>query len=163
MNVVNDLSKVQFPIFAIHTDNVELIDGILWIEDEVLDDRNMPGATLGIRRLQTPMKSLYSLRLMLSDQVSVFKRIGKFYIDYLGRPFIYEKRRNVQLKYHRIRKQEKKEVATVLWVNNIPFPFTLTRPLQPEQKWAGILYDRGLPWLLYETTTTKKRDSWRKV
>jgi hypothetical protein len=100
---------------------------------------------------------------MLSDQVSVFKRIGKFYIDYLGRPFIYEKRRNVQLKYHRIRKQEKKEVATVLWVNNIPFPFTLTRPLQPEQKWAGILYDRGLPWLLYETTTTKKRDSWRKV
>ena len=40
---------LEFPLFVVHTDNVELIDDILWVEDQVLDDRNMKGDTIGIR------------------------------------------------------------------------------------------------------------------
>ena len=39
--------KYKFPVYVVHTDNVELIDGILWVEDQVLDDKNMSGATIG--------------------------------------------------------------------------------------------------------------------
>ena len=53
-----DYSKINFPVFSVHTDNVEFIDGILWIDNQVLDDKNMSGDTLGKRRLQSPMKSL---------------------------------------------------------------------------------------------------------
>ena len=50
-----DYDSINFPVFVVHTDNVELIDGILWIDNQVLDDRNMKGKTLGQRRLQSPM------------------------------------------------------------------------------------------------------------
>jgi len=63
------LFEINFPVYVVHTDNIELIDGILWIDDQVLDDRNMPGDTLGKRRLQTPMKSLYPLKYMIEDEV----------------------------------------------------------------------------------------------
>ena len=43
-------NDINFPVFVVHTDNVELIDGILWIDNQVLDDRNMKGDTLGKRR-----------------------------------------------------------------------------------------------------------------
>ena len=37
--------KLKFPLFVVHTDNVELVDGLLWVEGEVLDDTNMKGNT----------------------------------------------------------------------------------------------------------------------
>ena len=73
--------RYKFPVYVVHTDNVELIDGILWVEDQVLDDKNMSGETLGKRRLQTPMKSLYPLRYMITDTVELIKHRGNFYID----------------------------------------------------------------------------------
>ena len=38
-----EADRIQFPVFVIHTDNVEEIDGITWIDDQVLDDKNMSG------------------------------------------------------------------------------------------------------------------------
>ena len=49
---------ITFPVFTIHTDDVVLSDGLLWIENKVLDDTNMKGETLGMRRLQSPMNSI---------------------------------------------------------------------------------------------------------
>ena len=57
--------NIDFPVFVLHTDNIELIDGILWIDNQVLDDKNMLGTTLGMRRLQSPMKSLYPLKYII--------------------------------------------------------------------------------------------------
>ena len=58
--LVVDKDKLVFPCFVIHSDNVELIDGILWLDDQVLDDKNMSGHTLGIRRIQSPICLLYT-------------------------------------------------------------------------------------------------------
>ena len=55
------MHKIQYPIYII-SEEPEEIDGLLLIGDQVLDDKNMPGKTLGMRRLQTPMKSKYPLR-----------------------------------------------------------------------------------------------------
>ena len=76
-----DYDSINFPVFVVHTDNIELIDGILWIDNQVLDDRNMKGETLGIRRLQSPMKSLYPLKYMIQDEAEMIKHQGRQYKD----------------------------------------------------------------------------------
>tara|TARA_E500000318_G_scaffold104080_1_gene109740 strand:- start:424 stop:903 length:480 start_codon:yes stop_codon:yes gene_type:complete len=155
--------KIQFPIFPVHTDEITLVDGILWIENQVLDDKNMKGKTLGIRRLQSPMKSIYPVKYMIKDIRSYLDHQGKFYIDNTGYFFRKDKTKKATLKYHKILRVDLKTIASVLWVKDCPFPFTLDRPLRDDQTWAGILYRDSIPWLLYDTSTEKKKNSWRKI
>ena len=35
---VNTWEDLIFPVYVIHSENVELIDGILWLDNQVLDD-----------------------------------------------------------------------------------------------------------------------------
>ena len=155
--------KIKFPIYPVHTDDVIGVDGILWIENQVLDDRNMKGKTLGLRRLQSPMKSIYPIKYMIKDIPAYLQHQGKFYIDNVGYFFIKEKTTKVDLKYHKIIRVDQKDIASVLWIKDCPFPFTLNRPLLKDQSWAGILYRQGIPWLLYDTSVEKKKNSWRKI
>ena len=155
--------KLKFPIYSIHTDEITLADGILWIENQVLDDRNMKGETLGVRRLQSPMTSLYPIKYMIQDIPSYLKHQGKYYIDNAGQFFKKEKKTKVPLKYHKIKTVEQKDIVSVLWIKDCPFPFTLHRPLLKDQSWAGILYRQGIPWLLYNTSAERKKDTWRKI
>lgn len=155
--------KYKFPVYVVHTDNVELIDGILWVEDQVLDDKNMSGETLGKRRLQTPMKSLYPLRYMITDTVELIKHRGNFYIDSTGMFFRYHKQKSLPLKYHKIRKTEKRRGRTVVWLKGINNAYDFARPPSPQETWAGVLYRSGIPWLVYEVCEERKKDTWRKV
>ena len=49
-----DIEQITFPVFNLPNGNWQLLDGLLFLDDLILDDKNMKGATLGIRRLQTP-------------------------------------------------------------------------------------------------------------
>jgi hypothetical protein len=53
------VNKIKFPVYVIPSGNWEKTDGLLFLEGELVDDKNMPGATLGIRRMQTPHKFAY--------------------------------------------------------------------------------------------------------
>ena len=55
--------RLKLPIYPIHTDEILSVDGLLWIEDQVLDDRNMKGDTLGLRRLQSPIQEYVSYKV----------------------------------------------------------------------------------------------------
>ena len=155
--------RLKFPIYPIHTDEILLVDGLLWIENQVLDDRNMKGETLGLRRLQSPMKSIYPIKYMIQVIPSYLQHQGKFYIDNTGYFFRKNKNTKVDLKYHKIMRVDQKDIASVLWIKDCPFPFTLDRPLRKDQSWAGILYRGGIPWLLYDTSAKKKKNTWRKI
>ena len=156
------MQQFNFPIFVIHTDNVEEIDGILWIEDQVLDDKNMSGETLGIRRLQSPMKSIYPLRYMIEDEIGLMKHRGKTFIDNTGEVIYYEKQETVALTYYKIKKVEKKGVAALIWLKDIPYPFAAKRPPKDGYSWVGMIHKSGLPWKIWEFSETKKKDTWRK-
>ena len=155
--------KIIFPVFVLHTDNIELIDGILFIDNQILDDTNMSGDTLGKRRLQTPMKGLYNLKYMVEDISELIQHQGKYYIDNVGFFFEKVKRTKVNLKYHKILRVEKKNIVSMLWIKNCPFPFPLKRPLPENASWAGVLYRQGVPWLLYDLAEEQKKDTWRKI
>jgi len=157
------LSDIKFPIYVVHTDEVLHKDGILWCEGQVIDDKNVEGGTIGQRRLQTPMKNLYDLKYKLDEFGDMIKHRGRFYVDSNGKFFVYEKSKTAKLIYHRIIRKEKKDLATLLWVNKVPFPFELPRPPANTHFYAGVLYIDSQPSFLYETCETMKKITWRKV
>jgi len=158
-----EIKKIKFPVFILPNSNWETIDGLLLIDNQVVDDKNMPGASLGIRRLQTHFTELVSLRYSVDSLIGVLKQTTKYFIDSNGTPFIYQKTMNSSLKYYKIRKVELKGTASVLWLKGINSPFTVPRPPARETTWAGVLHIGGLPWLLYEYSEEKLKDTRRKV
>ena len=48
-----------YPVYVLNSDNIWEQDGIVFIEDQVLDDLNQTGDTIGQRRLKTPLKNLF--------------------------------------------------------------------------------------------------------
>ena len=123
----------------------------------------MPGDTLGVRRVQTPFTELLPLRRSQISHVGLLKQTKKNFIDSKGVPFTYEKTKFCNLKYYKIRKVELKEVASLLWVHSIRPPFTIPRPPEDGREWAGILHMGNTPWLLYEYSKVKLKDTKRKV
>ena len=55
------LEQIKWPVYVLHSDEIEERDGLLFCDTQIVDDKNMKGETLGIRRLQTPHKNLYHL------------------------------------------------------------------------------------------------------
>ena len=66
-------------------------------------------------------------------------------------------------RYHLIGKLEHKDVATLMWIQGIPFPFELPRPPALNMRYAGILYINNKPSFVYELCAEFKKDSWRKI
>ena len=84
-------------------------------------------------------------------------------IDNEGIPFLYEKTHSSSLKYYKIRKVERKNSASVVWLKGINFPFKIPRPPNADTSWAGVLHLSGIPWILYEYSEFQKSDTRRKV
>jgi len=158
-----DVLRVTFPVFKLPSDNLEFTDGLLTLGGKIVDDKNMEGKTLGARRLQTYMKPLHPLRLAVLDLTGIIKQRERYFIDSKGIPFIYEKTRSCKLSYYRIKKVERKETASLLWLHGVRAPIKIPRPPFTEYRWAGILHLNKFPWLLYEFSEVKLKDSNRKV
>ena len=157
------LDRVEFPVFILPSSNWDLTDGLLYLDGELVDDRNMSGKTLGQRRLQTPHKGLLPLKKSVNSLVGILKQYPHSFIDSKGVPFIYQKTVMLQLKYRKIRKIERKTTASLIWIKDCNWPFTIPRPPAPEMLWAGVLFMKGLPWIIYEYSETDKKSTRRKV
>jgi hypothetical protein len=157
------INNITFPVYILDSSNWHEEDGLLFVENRLLDDKNMSGDTLGRRRLQTPFRDLYPLKFSLGGLLGIIKQKKKTFVDSKGEPFIYEKTENFSLKYYKIRKIEQKERASVLWVKGLNLPFKIPRPPMNDLQWAGILHRRGIPWMLYEYSEMKLKDTIRKV
>ena len=158
-----NLPKLTFPCFLLDSGNWDMADGLLFIDGELLDDKNQSGKTLGARRVQTPHKNLHILKRMVSNRTGLVKQRTKYFIDNAGHPFIYEKTLMLPLKYLKINKVVKKDTAALIWVKGHNFPFTVPRPTETGYTWAGLLHVKGLPWMLYEYSEKKLKDTRRKV
>lgn len=157
------LDEVRFPVYVVHSEEAIIRDGLLWIDGTVVDDKNVEGETLGERRLRTPMKNLYDLKYQINDFSGLTKHRGRFYVDSNGKFFIYEKSKKADLKYEVIQKIERKNIATLVWVKGIPFPFEVPVPPLPHERYAGVLYINRKPSFLYELSQEKKKNTWRKI
>jgi hypothetical protein len=106
---------------------------------------------------------LMPLKKSIDTHLGIIKQKDNTFIDTIGMPFIYERTTWCKLKYYSIRKVEQKIVASVLHLNGVKAPFTIPRPPHSDMLWAGLLHLYDLPWMLYEYSETKIKDSKRKV
>ncbi len=157
------IPSITFPVFLLPSGNWEEYDGILFLDNNILDDTNQTGKTLGARRMQTPHRNLQFLKHMIAHPNGLLKQKTKYFIDNSGKPFIYEKTTMLPLKYLKISKVELKESATLIRVRGHNAPFTVPRPPETDMTWAGFLHIKGMPWMLYEYSQTKLKDTRRKV
>ena len=86
-----EIPMITFPVFLLASGNWEEYDGLLFLDNMILDDKNQVGATLGARRVQTPHKNLQVLKHMVTSPNGLLKQKTKYFIDNSGKPFIYEK------------------------------------------------------------------------
>lgn len=157
------IHKVRFPVYVLDSGNWDKSDGILFIDGQVVDDRNMPGDTLGIRRVQTPYKNMYRLRHQIDDFRGLLKSSSKHFIDSNGTPFIYDKQQFCKLKYYRIKNVVRRDEWSLLYLYGVKNPFVIPRPPAEGMLYAGVLHFHGLPWVLYEYAEESKKETRKKV
>jgi hypothetical protein len=156
------LKNLVFPVYRLPKDDLEYRDGLLLHQNRVIDDKNQPGKTLGIRRAQSPHK-LFRLRKAYSDVVGMLKSNHLYFIDSKGNAFHYRKTESTFIKYHKIKRVEYKNTQSLLWLTGIETPFQIPRPPPENLFWVGVLYYRGYPWKLYEYSIDKKITRRKKI
>ena len=70
-----DLNKIEFPVYKIGSGDWTRADGLLFIDDQLVDDTNQDGETLGVRRdyifLPLAFNSNTSLRLRVHAKLLI--------------------------------------------------------------------------------------------
>jgi hypothetical protein len=160
---LKDLPKIKFPVFVLPSDDWYETDKVLFMDEMVLDEKNMPAKTLGVRRAQCGRSDLYPLKKAIFSLPELIQCKTKNFIDRFGKPFSYMKTYNSRLKSYRIRKIEKKEVASLLWLQGVPTPFTIERPPIGNPLYARMLHLNGSPWLIYDYGRSPEKDTYRRV
>jgi hypothetical protein len=156
------ITKIKFPVFQLPNSNWSTQDGLMFIDREIVDDKNMRGDTLGLRRLQSPF-TMMKLNRSVNNIVGILKQPRNTFIDSTGTPFIYQKTLFVTLKYLKITKIVRRDVAALVYVKGCNSPFTVPRPPADDMRWAGVLHLHGFPWELYEYSESYQKDTRRKI
>lgn len=159
-----NINKIRFPVYELPSGNWQKTDGLLFIDDKIVDDTNMRGDTIGMRRLQTPHhKKLLPIKHQIDSLRGILKTDCKHFIDSHGIPFIYEKSQFCKLKYYRIKTVQQKDTASILKLFGVKQPFIIPRPPGEDMRYAGVLHFGELPWVLYEYSEDRREDTRRKV
>lgn len=163
-----DLKKVkqfQFPFYRIQSDNWDIIDGVVFVDGQPVDDLNRSGSSIGIRRKQSGRTDFYKLRNPLFLIGDVLRDKGRHYISSDGIPFTYEKTKFQKLKYHEIDKFDPRDTFSFVWLRGIEIPFEIARPPLDSGAipWARVLYYGDFPWMIFEYSKFRGRDSRMKV
>lgn len=174
------LSEINYPVYRLRNDPPIQSDGFVFYasekhtEDEsggivtdtkllMVDDRQIEGDSLAARRLRIPAK-LFPLRqaiFFLGDLIKLATP-NTWFIDSLGKVFVYEKNTRAQLKCHKI-----SMIATIpsggaiIGVEGIDSRFkTLHTP--ENVYYAGILH-MGKSLVLYGLYSEPFKQTWRMV
>lgn len=153
--------RVVFPVHAIPREDLFWKDGLLMLDNLVIDDRNQNGDTLGKRRLQTSHK-LKRLSKTYQEFSDLLYENPSILIDTKGLVFSYQKTRWQKVKSHKIKKKEQRDTHTRIWLHGVNFAFIVSKPPTGDD-WAQVLYLKKWPWLLYGFSKEKKNDTKRKI
>ena len=154
-------SLIKYPVYILPSNTWYSKDGIVLLDQKVLDDKNQSGETLGLRRMQTPLKNLHRIHRMAVSWIAIIKSEHKHFIDSRGMCFTYIKTLLVELRYVPIKEVIKKEKNCILKIANAQF--IVPRPPYSDLKYAGVLYHKGYPWVLYNYSELKLKTGRRKV
>ena len=160
-----NVKNIKFPVYGIPKANAEFhfIDGILFLNGLALDDRNMSGETLGIRRLQTYME-VYPINRAITDYLALLSnKKHNYYIDSHGKLFNYKKTKFVQIQYFKILETEEVPNGTKIILRGLKGEYITPRPPKMGYLWVGIIILDGYPWKILDYTLDKEENRRIKI
>lgn len=172
--------EISYPVFFLGNKKPTTVDGVtfyhyLYEKDEVVrevikivDDKSIPGDSIGLRRLRLKAEGGADLYIMgtaiyLLNNLVKHAASGKWYIDNLGKVFTYKKTTRASLEFRKITRIIKNSSGgCILEVDGIPGRFkTLYEPLESE-RYAGML-KYGIGYILYGLYDRMYDNTWRMV
>lgn len=160
-----DYHKLKFPLYPLNSNNWYSADGVLFLDGRILDETKMPGKTLGIRRLQSrrTAEELHPLKKAIFNVQGLLQAKTKHFIDCNGKPFTYEKTLSSKLKCYKIKRIERKNTLSLLWLYGMNYPISIDRPPMNNPQWVRMLHKGAEPWLLYDYVSQPVKDTYRRV
>ena len=145
---IKSIQKLKFPLYALPSDNFDVIDNVCFVDNKAVDDLNMSGNSIGIRRIQSKRKDLYQLKNPLFNIGDLIKSRKKHLVSSCGKMFTYEKTGFQKLKYLPIKRFELRGTYTFVHVRGVSIPFEISRPPADYNSipWVRILYYGDFPW-----------------
>lgn len=162
------LSDIKFPIYTLTPNYKKIWEeyNVLYIETPsgiyVLDNKNLPGDTLGRRRLKINTSDKYIPRRCYLTLSQMINGKDKWFIDSEGKHFKWTKSEYVKLKYHKVKKVHRSESYCILHLHDIIFPQKVNCRLAYAINYVGVLHSND-GYILYEYTDEKKKDTMRKI
>jgi len=163
-----DFSDIEFPIFSITSSYKRIWDelNVKYIQTEsgtyILDNMNLPGETLGERRLHIKTGLRYIPRKAYYNITQLIKSNNKTYIDSTGCVFTYKKTRMVPLKYYKVMDVVSTEEGCTLLIKGINFKIRMNCREAYNINYVGVL-ETDMGYILYDTSETKLKDTRRKI
>ena len=165
-----NLFNIQFPIYSITRSYKRIWEdmNVLYIETiygtYVLDNKNLPGDTVGKRRLQINNSDIYRPRKVYYNIEQLLHSKDNIFIDSIGRCFKYKKTETVALKYHKVADITRMEDdgTCIVWLNNIYFPQKVNCRLAHSMEYVGVLHTK-YGYILYSFEEEYKKDTRRMI
>ena len=156
------LHNVTFPVYSLPSEDIRVIRGLVYSGPFLVDDRYAEGETLGVRRLRSTHAGYFrNFRGKIETLTDLISRPGGYYIDHKGKIFKYRKTQRSTVKYHRILRVEGKGTSSLLHLEGVRVPLRVPRPPPHGVVWAGVMYFKEYPWVLYEYSSERKPDARR--
>jgi hypothetical protein len=175
-----NLQEIVYPVFRLGAEKPVFLDGVVLYlrqyKDEdgqtvqkvrIIDDTNLPGETLALRRLEilkskVKLKSLGNAVFFLGDLIKLAHR-KLWFIDSAGNVFQYKKTAVAKLVFKKITLMHHiPSGGAIIEVEGIPSRFKCLYSPRAGEQYAGILVS-GLSYILYGLYVEKPKDSWRMV
>jgi len=161
LDYIKILRRATFPFFVLGSSDVRYHDGLVTINEKVVDDRNQKGATLGQRRLLTPHK-LYLIRKCVMEFPELIDSRCTRFIDKNGFYFSYVKTKIVNIVSYKIIHKTSHDIYSTVFCEGVNSLFALPR-YPHSAEWAQIIQLDGLPWKLYSTSDSYIEKYKRKI
>ena len=173
-----ELDQIIWPVFKLGTRDPEIDNGIYYINNEyitdsseiivnsyIIDNKNIKGKNIGMRRLNIDKDKLYPLRIAIYTIQDLIKLScpKTWFIDTSGILFKYKKTTRAKLETHDIIQiLPVNGIGCILEIKGFSERFkSLTVP-GITQKYAAILTYKG-KYLLYGLSSEKIKATWRLV
>jgi hypothetical protein len=175
------LTEISYPVFRLGTEKPIFEDGVvLYITRtrevdsseivntyRIVDDTNLPGKSLAVRRLRlladgVRLKRITRAVFFLGDLVKLATS-QTWFIDSVGNVFRYVRKTRVKLQFKKIKQIIPiKTGGAILELEGSLSRFKCLYAPKPDERYAGVL-KYGLSYILYGVYTEQYDDTWRLI
>lgn len=146
---IMDVKNINFPVYPLPNLDIMWEDGKVFIfGNRLVDDYNLPGDTIGKRRLLIEDKK-YNIKTAYEDYGDMLEGRDKYFVDNLGIYFNYKRTKRCKVVPHKIKEVILCDGYSRLKLASIPFDVVIKRPPPDGFTWVGMLYVKKVPWIPY--------------